>query len=124
MVLNLRMFLVASILVYMYIIFYFLRKRNLNIKYTLLWLFSAVIMLIVTIFPSIINFIAHILGVIDPVNIVFTIEGMFSLLILLSLTLIVSDLNHKFRILAQNMGLMEERLRRLEDEHDELNHTL
>jgi hypothetical protein len=114
LILSLRIFLICSILVYLLIIIYMLRKKSLNLKYTLLWLFSALVMLIVIIFPNIIYGLSALAGVINPVNMVFVFLGMFSLLILLSLTLIVSHLNNKIRNLTQSNALLEERIRKLE----------
>lgn len=111
---SLRIFLIISIAIYLAIIIHFLRKKDLNLRYSLIWLFSAVVMLIVAIFPKIIFSFAQLVGIVDTVNIVFVLEGMFVLLILLSLTTIVSHLNEKNRQLIQAFGLLEKRVRTLE----------
>lgn len=112
--LNLRIFLVLSIIFYLGIILNLLRKKSLNLKYTLTWLFSGIVMLIVSIVPEIVYYIAHAIGIVDVTNAVFMIEGMFILIILLSLTSIVSHLNDRNRELIQKVGLIEKRLRDLE----------
>lgn len=111
---SLRVFLILAIFIYLAIIVNMLRKKNLNLKYTLIWLVSALLMLIIAIFPEIIYELASLIGVIDPVNVVFVIEAMFVLLILLSLTAIVSHLNTKSRRLIQSVALLEKRVRELE----------
>lgn len=113
---SLRFFLLISIMIYLVIIIHLLRKKDLNLKYSLIWLFSAVTMLVVSIFPKIISNFAKWVGIVDSVNIVFVLEGMFVLLILLSLTGIVSRLNEKNIKLIQAFGLLEKRVRELEDE--------
>ncbi|ALU13509.1 hypothetical protein ACH52_0680 [Eubacterium limosum] len=112
--LNLRLFLVICILVYLGIIINLLRKKKLNLKYTLIWLFSGIIMLVVSIFPQIINFLSSIIGIVDVTNAVFILEGMFVLVILLSLTSIVSHFNDRNRELIQKVALLEKRVRELE----------
>lgn len=112
--LNLRLFLVICILVYLGIIINLLRKKKLNLKYTLIWLFSGIIMLIVSIFPQIINFLSSVIGIVDVTNAVFILEGMFVLVILLSLTSIVSHFNDRNRELIQKVALLEKRVRELE----------
>lgn len=111
---NLRIFLVICIVVYLGIIFNLLRKKNLNLKYTLIWLFSGIIMLVVAVFPQIINLLAGIIGIVDITNAVFILEGMFVIIILLSLTSIVSHFNDRNRELIQKVALLEKRVRDLE----------
>lgn len=108
---TLRMFLIISVCIYLIIIIQFLKRKKLNLKYTLLWLFSAFVMLMVTIFPQIINFLAKIVGIVSPVNLVFVVEGMFVLIILLSLTVIVSHLTNRVYRLTQTVAILEERIR-------------
>ena len=112
--LNLRLFLVICILVYLGIIINLLRKKKLNLKYTLIWLLSGIIMLVVSIFPQIINFLSSVIGIVDVTNAVFILEGMFVLVILLSLTSIVSHFNDRNRELIQKVALLEKRVRELE----------
>lgn len=112
---RLKIFLIVSILIYLSIIIYLLRKKDLNLKYTLIWFFSAFVMLVMTLFPTIIKNIASVIGIIDEVNVVFVFEGMFVLLILLMLTSIVSRISKKNRILAQKIALQDKQIRDLTD---------
>lgn len=112
---SLRIFLIISILIYSGIILHFLKKKDLNLRYSLLWIFSAMVMLIVSIFPEIIIRFTSLVGIVDTVNSVFILEGMFVLLILLSLTAIVSHLNERNRQLIQAVALLEKRVRDLEE---------
>lgn len=111
---ELRIFLIVAIIVYLLIIFNLLRKKSLNLKYTLIWLVSAVVMLIVAIFPDLFLNLSSIVGIVDGTNFVFVVEAMFVLIILLSLTSIVSHLNDKNRKLIQSVALLEKRMRQLE----------
>jgi hypothetical protein len=118
MTLTLRIFFVTGILMFCIIIFLMLRKRNLNLKYTLLWIFAAIIMLVISIDPNIIVFISRAIGIETPVNTVFVIGSIFSLLIILSLTVIVSRSNNRIRKLTQTVALLEHRLRNLEEKQN------
>jgi hypothetical protein len=115
MTLSLRIFLIVGILAFFLIIFLMLRKKNLNLKYTLLWIFAALIMLIVSIYPSVIYSISKIIGIETPVNTVFVIGGIFSLLLILSITVIVSHFNNRIRKLSQTIALLDYKLRKLEN---------
>lgn len=111
---TLRLFLIILIIGYLLIILHLLKRKQLNLKYTLLWLLSAFVMLLVTIFPQIIYNGAKLVGMASPVNLVFVLEGMFVLFILLSLTSIVSYLTNKVYRMAQTMALLEKRIYDLE----------
>ena len=52
---RLQLFIIACIVLYLIIILYLLKKKRLNLKYTLLWFLTALVMLVVTIFPGIVN---------------------------------------------------------------------
>lgn len=122
MEISLRISLLVAIFVYFIIIFNLLRKKRLNLKYTLVWLLSALVMLIITVFPQLAYGLARFVGVMNPVNAVFLVVSTFMLIIILSLTAIVSSLNASKISLTQKVALIEKRLRDLEKmstTHDE-----
>lgn len=114
MALSLRIFLLTGTLIFLGIIIYFLTKKRLNLKYTLLWLLSALVMIIVTIFPQIVRVIANIIGIKSEVNVVFVFAVSLVLFIILSLTIIVSLINNKIYRLTQTQAILEKRVRELE----------
>ena len=118
MSLNLRVFLTLGVLIYLIVIIHLLQKRKLNLKYSLIWLFSGVVMLMVSVFPEIIYKISNMIGVYDATNAVFMIEGIFVLLILLSITSIVSNLNERNRKLVQKYAMLEKKVKDLKKEID------
>ena len=112
---DLQIFLIISILLFLAVIIKFLTKKSLNLKYTLTWLFSGFFMLIISIFPEIIDFVGAIVGIVAPVNTVFLFAGMFSLLIIFTLTIIVSHMNNKIYRMVQVQAMLEKRIRDLEN---------
>ncbi len=117
---KLRLFLAAGIIFYLLLILRFLKRKELNLKYTLLWLLTAAVMLLVVLFPGMIGWAAHAVGIIEPVNFVFVIEGLFVLLLLLSLTVIVSHTTDRIYRLTQSQAIVEKRVRELEKALDAL----
>lgn len=111
---KLTVMLIAGIVFYLAVIIYLIKKEQLNLRYTLLWLFSGVVMLVVAVVPQISVFVADIMGVATPANAVFVIEGLFALLISLSLTSIVSTQMLRIRRLTQTQAILEKRMRELE----------
>lgn len=112
--LQLKLFLVAFVILLGVIMFHMLRKERLELKYTLLWLMALIVTAVVVVAPQIVFQIATWVGIINPVNLVFFVEGAFVIAILLSVTAIVSGLNRKIRRLAQELALLDERIRKME----------
>lgn len=114
----LRIFLITIILIYLIVIIDLLKRKKLNLKYSLTWLFSSLFLLLLVIFPNIVYKFSDFIGIVTPVNVVFVVEAIFVLMILLSLTTIVSYLNEQNRKLAQVIALLEKRVRDLEKNKD------
>ncbi len=108
--LTLRLWLLAGVIVYFAVILVALRKKSLTLKYSLLWMFSALLLLIIVIFPRIINGVTKLLGIASPVNAVFTIILFLVLMILISLSVIVSKQHAQIKKLIQSVALLEKRL--------------
>jgi len=113
---RLQIAMLVAIGIYFLVVFQLLKRKNLNLKYTLLWLFSGVIMLMLAVFPQILNWLAALAGVYTPTNALFAFMFFCVIIILMSLTAIVSKLNEKCKKLVQSLALMEKRVRDLEEE--------
>lgn len=111
----LQAFLIGGILVYFCILIYLIKIKSLNLKYTLLWIISGILMLIVAIFPKIMITITSFLGIIDTTNGLFALMLFFVLIILMSITAIVSKMKEKNKQLIQQCALLEKRVRELEN---------
>lgn len=112
---TLRISLVIAIILYFVIILFFLKKRALNLKYTLLWLLAGVVMGILVAFPELLVKIIRLFGIQDNMNGLFIFCIGFILMILLSLTSIASRLNQKVRKLTQEYSILDKRVRELEN---------
>ena len=111
---SLRVVICIALLVYYACILYFLKKKSLTLKYTLLWLFTGFIMVLVVIFLQALDRVLHWMGVATLTNGLFGMVCFALLIILLSITSIVSILNEKLRRLVQQCAMYEKRIRELE----------
>lgn len=75
-------------------------------------------MLILAIFPQILNVSAELLGIYDPTNALFAIAFFCVIIILMSLTAIVSKMNEKIKRLVQTIALLDKRIRENEESND------
>lgn len=115
---TLRIALLIGIGIYFILIFGLLKKGSLSLKYTLAWLFSGVVMLVLTIWPSIIYFLARLVGIQSGMNGLFVAAVGFILIILMTITSIVSNQRNKIKTLTQEIAFLEKRVRELEDRGD------
>lgn len=113
--LDLQIFLIILVAIYALVILSLLKKQKMDIKYSLIWLLSAVVLIIFVIFPQIVAAAAGAIGIDAPVNLIYIVAGLFMIMIIMSLTVIVSGLKNKIKILSQKQGLIEKRLRELEN---------
>lgn len=111
---TLQIFMLIAVAVYFALLIYFLRRKRIILKYSLLWLFSGVVMLLLAVFPNILDGIAKLVGIASPVNALFAIALFCVIMILMSMTAIVSRLNDQLLHLAQVNALLEKRVRELE----------
>lgn len=109
-----RIILLTGVLLYIFIIIFLMRKDKMNLKYSLVWFLSGIVLLICGIFPQIIIKFSKLIGVYSEVNVVFFLGVCFLLIIILSLTSIVSCQGARIRSLTQTQGMLEKRVRDLE----------
>ena len=117
--LTLRLWLIAGTLIYFCVIIIALRKKSLTLKYSLLWMLSAALLLLIAVFPGIIDAITKLLGVASPVNTVFMIVIFLILIILISLSSIVSKQHAQIKKLIQTVAILEKQLRENENNKSE-----
>ena len=95
-----------------------IRKRRGQLKYALLWLFSGVMMLILALFPGLLDWAAGLLGVYDPVNALFAVMLCLGFALMISFSVIMSGNKKNLVRLTQEIALLEKRVRELEAERD------
>ena len=111
---RLQIALLFGLAVYHYILFQMLKKKRLNLKYSLLWIFSGFLMLIAALFPKLLVLVSKCVGISTPSNTLFAIILFFMMVILMTLTAIVSELNEQVKRLTQTIALLEKRVREKE----------
>jgi hypothetical protein len=95
-------------------VFKMIASERLMLKYSLLWIFITVIILVCAIFPEPVFGLAKLLGFGVASNFIFLIAVFCLIAICLSLCAIVSKQSKKIKNLIQDQALLESRLRVLE----------
>lgn len=115
---NLRITLIIAVLCYFILILLFLKRRALELKYTLLWLLAGVVMGAFVIFPKLLSLLTKMLGIESTMNGLYVLCIGFIIIILMALTSIVSRQSIKIRALIQENAMLEKRMREIEDGKD------
>lgn len=110
MSLILRISLLLGIVLYIIVILTFLKKKKINLRYSLLWFLSALVLLIMDIFPGVVSGVARLLGIEVSVNAVFLIFIFLMMLLLISLTSIVSTQHEQIKTLIQEIAILKSEL--------------
>lgn len=106
---------VASLLLIL-VVLELIRGRRLKERYALLWLATGVVLLVLSAWRGGLNTIAAWFGIgTYPPAILFAAATLFVILVLLHYSTVLSRLTDENVLLAQQVGLLGERLRRLED---------
>lgn len=108
---RLRLSLILAVIAYFILILWLLKRREISLKYTLLWLFAGLCMGILVIWPESLMIIIRIIGIENSMNGLFILAIAFVIIILMSITSIVSKQNEKIRSLTQTIAILEKQLR-------------
>ncbi len=110
----LQVFFITGIIAFTIVILHYLTNKKLNLKYSLAWLAAAIGMLILAVFPELVEKIGKLVGIQSVTSTVFVFAGIFMLIIIFTLTMIVSHMNNRIYRLTQTQAILEKRVRELE----------
>ncbi|MEA2247842.1 MAG: hypothetical protein QOH46_2371, partial [Solirubrobacteraceae bacterium] len=92
------------------VIFELLRRKRLMERYALLWLFASAVLLALALWRGLLETIAAAIGIYYAPSALFVIAFGFILVLLLHFSLVISRLADQNKVLAQRLGLLQERL--------------
>jgi hypothetical protein len=106
--------LIVSIIV-LVVIINMIRRYNLELRYSLLWLFFCIVNILLAAFSNIGQTTARLLSIKQPVNAIFLLSFGFQFFIIFSLTITISQLSNKFTQLVQEVGLLKKEVEKLKN---------
>ena len=89
------------------LVFELVRQRRLLERYALLWLFSALSLLVLAIWTGLLEELANLVGIVYPPSALFAVAFGFVLVLLLHFSLVISRLAEQTKVLAQRVGLLQ-----------------
>jgi hypothetical protein len=96
---------------FLLVIFELIRGRRLQERYALLWLFTGGVILVLAVWRDALRLVAEQLGIAYPPSALFVVGFLFILVVLLHYSTVISELSERNVRLAQDIALVEERLR-------------
>ena len=93
-----------------------LKRGSLKEKYSISWLFGFFLLLIISISRGLLEKISFFFGVYYPPSFLFLLAFFVMLIILLHFSIVISEMEKRYKILAQKMLLLEERLNRIDND--------
>ena len=99
----------ASVAVYWFVI-YKIRKSNVRIDDMIIWIIGSIILLILSIFPVISDYLSEIIGFRTAANLIFTSILGFLFLMVFSLSIKLSQQHEKMKELTHKIAMLEREL--------------
>ena len=108
-----RVSVVAGVVaaLFLLVIFELIRSRRLQERYALLWLVTGAVILLLSVWRDALRLVAEQIGIAYPPSALFVLGFFFILVVLLHYSTVISELSERNVRLAQDIALVEERLR-------------
>ncbi|GAA2180197.1 hypothetical protein GCM10009785_10050 [Brooklawnia cerclae] len=105
-------FLVVAVVTLVFL-FNLVRSRRLREKYVALWMVTAVVIIVLALFPDLLGWLASLAGIAVPSNLLFALAILLLFGVSLQLSLEISRAEDKTRVLAENVAILNLQLREL-----------
>ena len=90
------------------------RTRKIKEQYALLWILTAILLVLVPIFVDVVDAISYALGILYPPAFIFLIALVCILLILFQFSMSISRFSEQIKVLVQEIALLTKRVEELE----------
>lgn len=111
---RLQIFAVIAVVLFFMVLIWLLKQNRFALKYSILWMFSGVVMLLLALFPGLLDGFARLIGVYSAVNALFAVLIFCGMALMISLTSILSKEKQEIVRLVQQTAILEKRVRELE----------
>lgn len=109
MTLKIRIAIVIGLMLGLFAMINMIRKRKLELKYALTWLFLGAALLVAVLIPGVLDALSTFLGIYNPMNMAFFLGFLFSIIVIFVLTISISNNSNRVRKMAQKIALNEYR---------------
>lgn len=110
-----QIFWVGASIIFIFALLTLIKQRILSERHSLLWLLFGIVMLMITLWPKILDFLALVFNIYYPPALLFLVGILFCITLILYLTAIVSNLSGKLTILTQEVGMLQLELNKVKE---------
>lgn len=111
---SLNIVLIIITLIYIFLILKSIRKKKLQMSFSVFWLITGILLIIALLIPNLVENISKILGFEVPANMVFCLTIFVSFYLIFNLTIGLSKENKKNTMLVQEISILKKRVEELE----------
>jgi hypothetical protein len=97
------------------IVFELVRRKRLSERYAILWLLAALVLFVLAVWKGLLTSLSHDVGIAYPPSALFAVAIGLIAIILLHFSVAVSRLSDQNKILAQRLGLLQQRIEEAEN---------
>ena len=92
------------------LVFELVRRKRLSERYAILWLLAAITLFVLAVWKGLLTSLSHDVGISYPPSALFAVAIGLIAMILLNFSLAVSRLSDQNKVLAQKLGLLQQRI--------------
>ncbi len=115
MTLNLKLALILMVLIYICLILKKIKNKKLQLSFSTFWIVSGILLIISLAIPNLIEILTKTLGFELPVNMLFCITIFVAFYLIFNLTVRLSNEAQKNTILVQEISLLKDRVKKIEE---------
>jgi hypothetical protein len=115
---RLQVIMIIASLLFLIFVVIMVRNKKIELKYTLIWLLTGLIFIVLALFPGILKYLSALMNIKEPVNTLFLSIIFFMLLIIFTLTIAISRNANRVKTLTQEIGIMKMKLDKLDKKSD------
>jgi hypothetical protein len=104
--LRIRILTIGGALVILLMVLELVRRRKLKEEYSVLWVGTAVLILLISIWFSLLRSVTEAIGAVSPASTLFFFGLLFCIVLLLHFSVRISSLERRLTTLVQEVGLM------------------
>lgn len=104
---SLKLASIIFILTIVVFITIFVKKHKISVKYSIIWYFCSLILILLVLFPSLLTWLTDLLGIQVASNMIFALMLGVLFIITISLTIIVSEQKEQIRTLIQEISILK-----------------
>ena len=90
------------------------RRKRLKEKYSLLWLFTAIVMLVLSLSKDLLDALGRLMGIYYSPTAFFLLAFLFLMLITIQFSVVLSKLSERNKILSQEVALLKLKMEEME----------